>query len=116
MAFSSFQLCLPQVRSSLEVLKTRVLQIVFDMLMVHEESFLGRGGIEVRSRLDGVVKFIQCMCMAWANASPSFCCTCPMGKLRERFGRCCASDRKNTYCQDDFRRADPQEFGAAYLS
>ncbi|KAF8548047.1 hypothetical protein OG21DRAFT_1489698 [Imleria badia] len=36
---------LSQVQSSPEVLKTRVLHIVFDMLMVHEGYFLGRGGI-----------------------------------------------------------------------
>ncbi|KAH0826785.1 hypothetical protein J3R83DRAFT_5201 [Lanmaoa asiatica] len=45
MALNSFQLFLSQVQSSPEVLKTRVLQIMFDMLMVHEGDFLGRGAI-----------------------------------------------------------------------
>ncbi|KAF8424272.1 nuclear condensing complex subunit [Boletus edulis BED1] len=45
MALNSFQLFLSQVQSAPEVLKTRVLQIVFDMLMVHEADFLGKGGI-----------------------------------------------------------------------
>lgn len=48
MALNSFQLFLTQVQSSPEVLKIRVLHIVFDMLMVHEGDFLGRGGIGVR--------------------------------------------------------------------
>jgi condensin complex subunit 3 len=50
MALNSFQLFLSQVQSSPEVLKTRVLQIVFDMLMVHEGDFLGKGAVGVRSR------------------------------------------------------------------
>ncbi|KAI0777818.1 nuclear condensing complex subunit [Trametes elegans] len=41
MALSSFQLFLSQVQSAPEVLKTRVLQIIFDILMVHEGAFLG---------------------------------------------------------------------------
>ncbi|KAF8547377.1 hypothetical protein OG21DRAFT_1479489 [Imleria badia] len=45
MALNSFQLFLSQVQSSPEVLKTHVLHIMFDMLMVHEGDFLGRGGI-----------------------------------------------------------------------
>lgn len=48
MALNSFQLFLSQVQAAPEVLKTRVLQIVFDMLMVHEGDFLGRGGVGVR--------------------------------------------------------------------
>ena len=41
MALSSFQLFLSQVQSAPEVLKTRVLQIIFDILMAHERDFLG---------------------------------------------------------------------------
>ena len=51
MAVNSFQLFLSQVQSSPELLKTRVLQIVFDMLMVHEGDFMGRGGPGVRLAL-----------------------------------------------------------------
>jgi condensin complex subunit 3 len=54
MALNSFQLFLSQVQSSPKVLKTRVLQIVFDMLMVHEGDFLDRGAIGVRSRSDDI--------------------------------------------------------------
>ncbi|TCD67325.1 hypothetical protein EIP91_000246 [Steccherinum ochraceum] len=43
MALSSFQLFLSQVHSAPEVLKLRVLQIVFDILMVNEGDFLGPG-------------------------------------------------------------------------
>ncbi len=41
MALSSFQLFLSQVSTAPEVLKVRVLQIIFDILMVHEGVFLG---------------------------------------------------------------------------
>ena len=40
MALSSFQLFLSQVSAAPEVLKVRVLQIIFDILMVHEQAFL----------------------------------------------------------------------------
>lgn len=43
MALSSFQLFLSQVSSAPEVIKIRVLQIIFDILMVHEGAFLGPG-------------------------------------------------------------------------
>ncbi|KAI0363430.1 ARM repeat-containing protein [Pilatotrama ljubarskyi] len=43
MALSSFQLFLSQVQTAPEVLKIRVLQIIFDILMVHEGAFLGPG-------------------------------------------------------------------------
>lgn len=48
MALNSFQLFLSQIQSAPEVLKLRVLQIVFDILMVHENDFLGRDGPQVR--------------------------------------------------------------------
>lgn len=41
MALNSLQLFLSQVQSAPEVLKIRVLQIVFDILMVHGTDFLG---------------------------------------------------------------------------
>ncbi|TBU47907.1 nuclear condensing complex subunit [Dichomitus squalens] len=43
MAASSFQLFLNQVAAAPEVLKLRVLQIIFDILMVHESVFLAPG-------------------------------------------------------------------------
>ena len=56
MALNSFQLFLTQVQSAPEVLKTRVLQIIFDMLMVHEADFMGRGGAGVRVDLHPITK------------------------------------------------------------
>jgi condensin complex subunit 3 len=49
MARKSFQLFLHQIASSPEVLRTRVLQIVFDILMVHEGEFLGKRDENVRA-------------------------------------------------------------------
>lgn len=40
MAVNSFQLFLGQIQTAPEVLRVRVLQIVFDILMVHEADFL----------------------------------------------------------------------------
>jgi condensin complex subunit 3 len=51
MALASFQLFLAQVHSAPEILKLRVLQVVFDILMVHESEFLGKGGDHVRDLL-----------------------------------------------------------------
>ena len=47
MALNSFQLFLSQIQAAPEVLKLRVLQIVFDILMVHDAEFLGRGNVGV---------------------------------------------------------------------
>lgn len=47
MALNSFQLFLSQVQTAPEVLKLRVLQIVFDILMVNEGDFLGSGSTNV---------------------------------------------------------------------
>lgn len=47
MALNSFQLFLSQVQTAPEVLKLRVLQIVFDILMVNEGDFLGPGSTNV---------------------------------------------------------------------
>ncbi|GJJ15062.1 hypothetical protein Clacol_009337 [Clathrus columnatus] len=44
MALNSFQLFINQVQAAPEVLRIRVLKIVFDILMVHESEFLGRAG------------------------------------------------------------------------
>ena len=49
MALNSFQLFISQIQSAPEVLRIRVLQIVFDILMVHEGDFLGREGPQVHS-------------------------------------------------------------------
>lgn len=48
MALNSFQLFLGQIQTAPEILKIRVLQIVFDILIVHEGEFLGKGGVGVR--------------------------------------------------------------------
>ena len=47
MALNSFQLFLSQVQAAPEVLKIRVLQVVFDILMVHEGDFLANGHVDV---------------------------------------------------------------------
>ncbi|KII87700.1 hypothetical protein PLICRDRAFT_30295 [Plicaturopsis crispa FD-325 SS-3] len=54
MALNSFQLFLSQVQAAPEVLKLRVLQIVFDILMVHEGEFLGKEG----AAGDRIVEFL----------------------------------------------------------
>ncbi len=48
MALNSFQLFLSQVQAAPEVLKLRVLQVVFDVLMVHEGDFLANASVGVR--------------------------------------------------------------------
>jgi condensin complex subunit 3 len=50
MALNSFQLFMSQIQSSPEVLKMRVLHIVFDILMLHEGEFLGKEGDNVSNR------------------------------------------------------------------
>jgi len=42
MALSSFQLFLGQVQSSPDELKLKVLQIIFDLLIMYEREFFGR--------------------------------------------------------------------------
>jgi condensin complex subunit 3 len=42
MALSSFQLFLSQVQTAPDELKLKVLQVVFDMLMVYDQEFFGR--------------------------------------------------------------------------
>ncbi|KAF8437916.1 hypothetical protein L210DRAFT_3761543 [Boletus edulis BED1] len=65
----SFQLFLPQVQSAL--LKTRVLQIVFDMLMVHEAVFLGKGGIGS----ERIIEFFAARAQRRKRSGPSVCRT-----------------------------------------
>ena len=48
MALNSFQLFLGQVQSAPEVLKIRVLQVIFDVLMVHDRDFFAPGSPNVR--------------------------------------------------------------------
>ncbi|KIM91366.1 hypothetical protein PILCRDRAFT_810639 [Piloderma croceum F 1598] len=54
MATNSFQLFLGQIQSAPEILKIRVLQIVFDILMVHEGEFLGKGS----ANGDRIIEFL----------------------------------------------------------
>lgn len=42
MALNSFQLFLSQVQSATEELKLKVLQVIFDLLIMYEGDFLGR--------------------------------------------------------------------------
>jgi condensin complex subunit 3 len=51
MALNSFQLFLGQIQTAPEVLKLRVLQIVFDILMVHENDFMNKesGAVGINS-------------------------------------------------------------------
>ncbi|KAH9887359.1 nuclear condensing complex subunit, partial [Cubamyces lactineus] len=59
MALSSFQLFLSQVQSAPEVLKIRVLQIIFDILMVHEGAFLGPGSPNGDKIVDFVLQLLE---------------------------------------------------------
>jgi condensin complex subunit 3 len=49
MALNSFQLFINQVQETHEALRIQVLKIIYDVLMVHEDEFLGRG-VAVSSR------------------------------------------------------------------
>lgn len=51
MALNSFQLFLGQIQTAPEILKMRVLQVVFDVLMVHDRDFLGPNNTNVRISL-----------------------------------------------------------------
>jgi condensin complex subunit 3 len=64
MALNSFQLFLSQVQTAPEVLKLRVLQVVFDVLMVHEIDFLANASVGVRGDLTSVLSL-------WINPSVS---------------------------------------------
>ena len=50
MAVNSFLLFIGQIRPATpEVLRIRVLQIIFDILMVHDRDFLGPDNVNVRT-------------------------------------------------------------------
>lgn len=68
MALSSFQLFVNQVQAAPELLKVRVLKIVFDILMVHEGEFLGRPGDAVSRCIvsDGVCSRLM-LCWRWCQ-------------------------------------------------
>ena len=48
MALGSFQLLLGQIQTSPEVIKIPAIQILFDILMVHEGAFLGKRDATVK--------------------------------------------------------------------
>ena len=48
MALSSFQLFLNQVQNAPEELKVRVLQVIFDLLIMYDQEFFGRSAEIVR--------------------------------------------------------------------
>lgn len=48
MALSSFQLFVSQVQNAPEELKVRVLQVIFDLLFLYNQEFLGRSEDMVR--------------------------------------------------------------------
>jgi condensin complex subunit 3 len=54
MALNSFQLFVSQIQSAPQTLKALVLHIVFDILIVHQEEFLGREGPHVSSVFDSI--------------------------------------------------------------
>ncbi|KAF8547379.1 hypothetical protein OG21DRAFT_925017 [Imleria badia] len=92
MALNSFQLFLSQVQSSPEVLKTRVLHIVFDMLMVHDGDFLSRGGVGS----ERIVEFLLHMLNGEGAEKVQALLCVGLAKLVGRY---------------DFRRAGPEESG-----
>lgn len=59
MALGSFQLFLGQVATSPEVLKLRVIQIIFDILMVHEGAFLGQGSTNGDKIVDFLLQLLE---------------------------------------------------------
>ncbi|KAI0266182.1 nuclear condensing complex subunit [Gloeopeniophorella convolvens] len=58
MALNSFQLFLSQVQAAPEVLKLRVLQVVFDVLMVHEGDFLANASVGVRRVIEFLLQVL----------------------------------------------------------
>ncbi|THH04391.1 hypothetical protein EW145_g5552 [Phellinidium pouzarii] len=59
MALNSFQLFLQQVQQSPEMLKLRILHIVFDIMMVHEGDFLGNAGVGGDRVVDFLTKLFE---------------------------------------------------------
>jgi condensin complex subunit 3 len=64
MALNSFQLFMSQVQTAPELLKLRVLQILFDVLMVHDRDFLGANSANVSIYTD-------CFCAFGRSADAS---------------------------------------------
>ncbi|KAF8124444.1 nuclear condensing complex subunit [Boletus edulis] len=71
MALNSFQLFLPQAQSTPEVLKLCMLQIVFDMLMIHKPDFFGlmlEGMIsDERVRFCWTIGVLKCLVVAYLS-------------------------------------------------
>ena len=59
MAIGSFQLFLNQVATAPEVLKLRVVQIIFDILMVHENDFLGQSSANGPQIIDFILSLLE---------------------------------------------------------
>ena len=59
MAIGSFQLFLNQVATAPEVLKLRVVQIIFDILMVHENDFLGPSSANGPQIIDFILSLLE---------------------------------------------------------
>jgi condensin complex subunit 3 len=114
MALNSFQLFLSQVQSAPEVLKLRVLQVVFDVLMVHEGDFLANASVGVRWVLLPLVLslWIDSSMSMTGRASDRIFAT---GSWERGIGQGSSADlhwiRKAHALRDDFRRA-----GMCFLS
>jgi Nuclear condensing complex subunits, C-term domain len=93
MALSSFQLFVSQVQSAPEELKVRVLQVIFDLLFVYNQEFLGRSEDMVRlcklqrcSVESRLIEFYR------LNESLIFCCKLWTLMILPGLRRYCASD------------------------
>lgn len=96
MALNSFQLFLSQIQAAPEVLKIRVLQIVFDILMVHDRDFLGPGSSNVRSL---TILFLYALtCLRRARGSSSSCFRCSTRRSRIRFKRLSVLECRSSCC------------------
>lgn len=58
-AFNSFHMFIGQVQQSPEELKIRILQVIFDVFMVHENDFLANGNVGVRDVLSSPLLFLK---------------------------------------------------------
>lgn len=56
MAISSFGLFLSQVQAAPEVLKIRVLQVLFDILMVHGKEFLSGAHANIPASIPSIAR------------------------------------------------------------
>lgn len=59
MALSSFQLFIGQVATAPELIKVRVLQIMFDILMVHEGAFLGADSTNGQKIIEFLLQLLE---------------------------------------------------------